>query len=85
MGLKKNGREITKLALSVSFFFHSSGVFVSSNQICIYYDSSRFALLWLFFFCFVMNENGILSQTLVMLIVMKPKAVQNCHLDSAFP
>jgi hypothetical protein len=47
MGMKKNGREITKLALSVSFFFHSSGVFVSSNQICIYYDSSRFALLWL--------------------------------------
>ena len=45
--MKKNGREITKLALSVFFFFHSSGVFVSSNQICIYYDSSRFALLWL--------------------------------------
>jgi hypothetical protein len=44
-----------------------------------------FALLWLFFFCFVTNENGILSQTLVMLVVMIPKAVQNCRLDNALP
>jgi len=36
-----------KIGSAFSFFFHSSGVFVSSNQICIYYDSSRFALLWL--------------------------------------
>lgn len=52
--MKKNGREITKLALSVSFFFHSSGVLVSSNQICIYYDSSRFCspLAFLLLLCY---------------------------------
>jgi len=44
-----------------------------------------FALLWLFFFCFVMNENGILSQTLVILIVVKPKGIENGIFDNTFP
>jgi hypothetical protein len=42
------------------FFPSSCGLF-SSESICIYYDSSRFALLWVFLFCFVMNGKGILS------------------------
>jgi hypothetical protein len=85
MGMKKNGREITKLALRflsssiplVCLFLRIKSVFIMIAR--------DFALLWLFFFCFVTNENGILSQTLVMLVVMIPKAVQNCHLDNALP
>jgi hypothetical protein len=42
------------------FFPSSCGLF-SSESICIYYDSSRFALLWVFLFYFVMNGKGILS------------------------
>ena len=30
----------------------------SGDPICIYYDSSRFALLWVFFVCFVTNGKG---------------------------
>ena len=43
-----------KIGSAFSFFFHSSGVFVSSNQICIYYDSSRFCspLAFLLLLCY---------------------------------
>lgn len=57
------GTTTTKLALSGFLFLFLRSCCMGCpffGSICIYYDSLRFALLWLSHcFCFVMNEKGI--------------------------
>ncbi len=59
-GRKRVVDKTLKLALSVSLSFFLL-VCLFSGPICIYYDSSRCALLWLYFICFVMNGKRDLS------------------------
>ena len=56
-GWKKEWSRNHKIGWALFYlpFFPSSCGLFSSESICIYYDSSRFALLWVFLFCFVMK------------------------------